>query len=430
MDWMFIFAYFIYVIIVKSLTKDPKLRLREIVYFLLTGLVIAVLAQLWFHEMFLVFVIPKTLFLFFYLYKMESYTVKKAMILICVANVIVTILEIIIMFAFAPIMDLMVDSTLLQMTLFMLAPYGVFMASAALAAMLFAKATKQLRAVINQNKWLQNVLLALGTIIYVADTVLILFTRAEGDYNYNLQEMFGADDFLGTAFAQGVFIGLIALIIFVGIIIFVQLLKSKYNKQLRQQEEENLKTYLTEIEHQYTAMRKFGHDYQNILLSIDSFIREKDYAGLEEYYKSKIKIASEVIAKNSFTLEPLSKIETRELKSILAVKLITAQNMGVDVSFEANEVISSTFVDSIALVRTLSIILDNAIEELERANHGKLSVACIKEKDKINIIVQNTRCPDASKPNEHLGEITEPIPNIILKTTAEKEQLTQILTIM
>lgn len=187
------------------------------------------------------------------------------------------------------------------------------------------------------------------------------------------------------------------LISFISVSFFMISLKLKYEKQRRKDEYEALQLYIAQIETQYTELRKFRHDYQNILTSLEDYIVNKDYDKLKAYYFTKIKSASETIVKNDFSLERLNRIQIREVKSILAAKLMLAQESDIDATFEAEETITEVPVDSIILIRIIGIILDNAIEELRTLKHGKLMVGMFQDHHTITFIAQNTCHPQTPK---------------------------------
>jgi len=218
---------------------------------------------------------------------------------------------------------------------------------------------------------------------------------------------------------------------------------------IREKEIENrtLLYYMDECERQQSVMRKFKHDYQNILISMNSFLDDDDLSGLKQYYTAKIKPASDVIMQGNFSLEQLGKIKVREIKSILAAKLTMAQNLGLDARFEAVDDVDHIPVDSVALVRMLGIILDNAIEELETLGTGQLLVACFKSETSVTFIVQNTcrtdmpsfrqlsqsgfssKGVDRGTGLSNLSELAATYPNITLQTNVVDRNFIQRLII-
>lgn len=239
--------------------------------------------------------------------------------------------------------------------------------------------------------------------------------------------------------------------VLMSLIIFSFYMKSQrkaYETQQKEAEYATMQLYTEEIEKQYTEMRKFRHDYQNILASLDGFIEEKDFSGLKNYYRKKIKPATGHIAENNFKLENLGRIKMRSIKSILASKLIHAQELGIDTTFEAKEDIHSIPMNTVALVRIIGILIDNAIEELQYLeNEGQLLVGFIRDKSSITFIVENTCRIDLARLHQlkevgfstkganrglglsNLSEIIMQAPNLVSETTINNQRFSQKIII-
>ncbi|WYJ96869.1 two-component system, LytTR family, sensor histidine kinase AgrC [Enterococcus sp. DIV0212c] len=187
---------------------------------------------------------------------------------------------------------------------------------------------------------------------------------------------------------------------FISVLTFFMYASSTRNKYEAQQKElEYLanQRYMESMENQFKEISKFRHDYKNILMSMENFIVEKDIEGLNDYYHSVVKTSSQVIEQNNYKLEKLGNIQVRELKSILASKLITAQEKGINTKVEVTEIVDKVNMDSVALVRVLGIFLDNAIEELEYLGSGLLSVALYQDEKAVHVILQNSCREDIPK---------------------------------
>lgn len=208
-----------------------------------------------------------------------------------------------------------------------------------------------------------------------------------------------------------------------------------------------LMEYTESMENQYKEVRKFRHDFQNILNSLDDYVLSEDFTGLKNYYLDEIKPTSKEISDMNFKLTELQNMKQREIKSILALKLITAQNNEIEVDLEIKEVIEDIPLDAIVLVRALGILLDNAIEALEELTIGKLTVAVFKNKQEIQFIIQNDckeHMPSIQQlkkegfstkgENRGLGlsnvkEMLDKYPNVVLKTTIRNQLFSQQLII-
>jgi len=208
----------------------------------------------------------------------------------------------------------------------------------------------------------------------------------------------------------------------------------------------NLQFYLGEIEQQQATIRKFKHDQQNLFSTLDIYVQDNDWDGLKQFYP-KLRDASDIITKNEFALEGLSKIKVREVKNILIAKLVTAQSFEFSTKFEMGEEVDNIPVDPVTMVRMLGIILDNAIEELQFLGKGELNIACFRVEGSVNFAVQNTcrvdilppwqlREPGFSTKGENRGlglsnlyELIDALPNATLMTEVEDGYFTQTLTI-
>lgn len=426
-----LFRYIIALIVVKILIKDGKLRPKEVVYNCLAAVVVAIIrvnsAQI--SPLFYIFV--TMVFLAIYLYRSRLYHLKKMIILVFTAMIITCLADQFIIL-FSHVLQIYNNSLELRILF-----YIFRFALPVIPAILLVKVSGRLRSIINQNQRIQTVLLCAVMFFYIAFHASIAINTDGWLTDYRT-------DILLINIFLFAFVLLISSISFS---LFARSLEDNYEIKRQQDEQRNLEYYMDEIEQQYATTRKFAHDYQNILSSLHNFIEEEDWGGLRQYYTSKIEVASETITKKSFALEGLSKVKVREIKSILAAKLMMAQNMGIESTFEASDEIDSIPADSVALVRMLGIIMDNAIEELAGINGGKLLVGCFKAGNGVTFVVQNTcrpnmpqlyqlKQPGFSTKGEarglglkNLSEIVDSYPNIALNTSIVRGNFIQKIVI-
>lgn len=243
------------------------------------------------------------------------------------------------------------------------------------------------------------------------------------------------------------------LIILISLIVILSLfvgIKGFYNDRdlkIKNNELKSLQNYINETEDAYLEMRKFKHDYINILSSIAGYICDEDMKGLEDYFNKKIAPLNRTLENESLKLASLKNVKATEIKGILTIKTIQAQNKGINIDIEILEEIESISWDTILACRGIGILMDNAIEAAEECNYKKINLALIKkEKSKI-IIIQNTYKDKninlkkiyeqsySTKGNDRglgLSTLKESISkanNIILDTKISEEFFTQIITI-
>jgi len=340
--------------------------------------------------------------------------------------------------AFFPSMRLHRTMTLAQYPLQIILHILFHGALAAVLTLLLVKSTWNLRRAISQNARKQTILLcaSMATLFLVTGTLFVFYSEAatwfEGDWPWPAVLTFA-----------------LMYLLLVGSFFHTRMLRTRYEQQRKETELQSLKHYTEELERQQIAMRKFKHDYQNMLLSISEFVYSGDLQGLQQYYSSSVEAAAEIITKDTSVLDGLGKVKVPEIKSILAAKLMMAQNtdMGIRTMFEANEDIDHISVDSLVLVRMLGIILDNAIEALAELGGGELFVGCYKWEAGITFIVQNTCPPDTPPPQQlwkpgfstkgdnrglglfNLSELADSCPNVTLKTSVREGSFSQELLI-
>lgn len=224
----------------------------------------------------------------------------------------------------------------------------------------------------------------LATVTFISYFVIIVIER-----------FVGQETAMGRA--NSFFIIVYALISALVFLILMYSFQKEYAAKEKQKELFYLKEYTDKLETNYAEMRRFRHDYQNILMSMEDYITADDLEGLNEYFYTKIKKASQVIEQNNFKLSQLSNVKVSEVKSLLASKLTVSQEMGINTEIEVNEQVEEIKADSIILVRSLGIILDNAIEAASAIEGGFVRVAVLKHAGKLMIVTANSCTEDIPK---------------------------------
>ncbi len=285
---------------------------------------------------------------------------------------------------------------------------------------------------------------------FVGSALLLLFL---GDRFANLY--FYVRDY-PEAFKLNMLIQVLVVLVILGFTLGIaSLLSLAQNQKLaletqkKKIEYEALQLYTNELAKQQHEIRKFRHDYINILTSMETYIAADDLPALKTYYHEHIQPTRSLFAKNFSRLDDLQKIEDNAIRSIFTTKLLLAQEKGLDVQLEINETIQlPAAIDPILLIRIIGILLDNAIEELETLSAGKLAVVLFKVHADTLLIIQNTaratieplhqlRKPGFSTKGSERGlglstvdELIAQIPELLLETTSTHQQFAQKLTIL
>lgn len=168
------------------------------------------------------------------------------------------------------------------------------------------------------------------------------------------------------------------------------ILKKEQDFKLKEIQLKNLSEYTNNLENLYMDMRKFRHDYINILSSMAGFIEDRDIDGLEEHFNEHIYPLNKRMNKNNYKLGLLKNILMPEIKGLVSAKVIRAQELGINVVLEILEPIDKINLDIIDLSRCLGILLDNAIEAALDSTEKNLNIAFIKKNMSILIVISNS----------------------------------------
>jgi len=447
--------WFVFFIHFKIITKSSKTELKEIIFFIPSGILLGFLMILrYFDTRFLVLQDFISLgLLIAFLYKSKMYPIKIAVMTAIVVQLLTLINITLSMFFSVALLDLIYFMPGHISFLDLSKPYNwkwnlqeiffqmdfqllifliiIFILLTILFYLLTrAKIIVHFCEKIKMNMELQTSLVIILVLFYfISQSFLMLI----GPHNKLIFREFAWMVFWG---------GLVVATMLFTFIFYAHFLDAKYQLKERENENKFMQIYVNEIENQYTQIRKFRHDYQNILISLESFIVEEEYEELKNYY-NKIKKVSQKITENNFQLEGLKNVKIKEIKSILTIKLMMAQDLGIELTFEACEQIDTIPINSVCLIRMIGIILDNAIEELIELGNGTLLVALFKDKEDITFIASNscrdcipnvqalkeldysTKGRDRGLGLSNLSELALKYPNVLLETIVEEGQFIQ-----
>lgn len=156
-------------------------------------------------------------------------------------------------------------------------------------------------------------------------------------------------------------IGMLVIQIIFSVFIYRATLKIQKDKLTRQQQK-ILISYMNSLENTQKTLRKFKHDYQNMLNSLElSASDDTSHALLKklEHY-SKTKFNKEVL----WRFNDVNNVSDPLLKSIVITKLNKVFQQGYTYHFECTQKITQLpNIDTFDLVRIIGIAYDNAIEE-------------------------------------------------------------------
>ncbi|ASA22380.1 sensor histidine kinase [Paenibacillus donghaensis] len=151
-----------------------------------------------------------------------------------------------------------------------------------------------------------------------------------------------------------------------------------------------LKDYATQLEKIYDEFRGFRHDYANILLTLEEGIYREDWEQVKQVFEQTVKPTGQLMRKNEYSFVKLRNLHISEVKSILAAKIIMAQQMKIDVALEIEEPIHLIQMELISFTRIFSILLDNAIEAAAKTDEAKIWIVLLEDSAVQRIKIQNS----------------------------------------
>ncbi|MFB9768451.1 sensor histidine kinase [Lactiplantibacillus modestisalitolerans] len=159
--------------------------------------------------------------------------------------------------------------------------------------------------------------------------------------------------------------------------------------------------YVQNLESSYQNLRKFRHDYQNILLSLSEYVQTSDDPALKQYFDAVVTKSQQSLTRDFGHFDNLERIQDKSLKAIIQNKFSVARQAGIQVRLEASEPVGQLPIDPVTLARVSGILLDNAIEAVNGLANGQIAVAVIKYPQMVELIFQNT----LRQPIERLDEL-------------------------
>ncbi|MEJ1326506.1 GHKL domain-containing protein [Latilactobacillus sakei] len=165
-------------------------------------------------------------------------------------------------------------------------------------------------------------------------------------------------------------------------------IRQEANDQLVRNQQ--LQDYLVNIEQQYTELRRFKHDYQNILLSLESFAEKGDQQQFKAYYQELLAqrpIQSEI---QGAVIAQLDYLKNDPIRGLVIQKFLAAKQAGVTLKFEMTEPIELATANLLTVIRIIGILLDNAIEQAVQETDQLVSCAFLQSDGLIEITIENT----------------------------------------
>lgn len=153
----------------------------------------------------------------------------------------------------------------------------------------------------------------------------------------------------------------------------------------------NLRTYTSHIEAMYDDLRRFRHDYKNILLSLDGAIQIGNIKQIREIFSHVVQPTNQQLDDRTAVLSHLANIEDLEIKSVVYSKVIAALNDKINTTVEVVDPFKlSNKVELTAALRIISILFDNAINTAKASPTKEVNFSLFTKGQAQYIVVRNS----------------------------------------
>ncbi|MBB1063287.1 GHKL domain-containing protein [Limosilactobacillus fastidiosus] len=153
----------------------------------------------------------------------------------------------------------------------------------------------------------------------------------------------------------------------------------------------NLQTYTSHIESMYDDLRRFRHDYKNILLSLRDAIQTGTIADVRKLFNQIVLPTNDKLGSRTAVLGHLKNIEDLEVKSLVYSKVVTAIDKQINVTVEVVDPIKLPHtVEQVDILRMISILFDNAINAAVQSEKKQINFSFFTKDDAEYIVIGNS----------------------------------------
>ncbi|MFD1455099.1 signal transduction protein [Levilactobacillus lanxiensis] len=172
-------------------------------------------------------------------------------------------------------------------------------------------------------------------------------------FEYSLQSLQDSESYL-------VFLGGIAGTLVVGLSLSTYMLMQTHlqteHTRFQTDQRKFREQYTTELSRQMGAVRKFNHDYQNMLLGLGGYLADQDYDGFRQLYID-IRSGWETSNAADLTIEDLANVPSAALRYQLYHNYLLAQQQGVQLFVKVPEPLTAT----VTTLKDMGRIVDAAL---------------------------------------------------------------------
>lgn len=176
-------------------------------------------------------------------------------------------------------------------------------------------------------------------------------------------------------------------------IIFVYMGRDWQQKQYIMAQQTSLRQqtiYLEKMEQIQAELRKFRHDFQNMMAGMYLQAKEGDLDAIQDFIQEVTGAFDRQAGDQIKLMNQLGNIHAMEVKSILLEKLIEMQQEEIVCILEVLSPFEGTRMRGIDLCRCLGILLDNAMEEVRGKKDGRIYLMISSQNGCTTFRIENT----------------------------------------
>lgn len=176
------------------------------------------------------------------------------------------------------------------------------------------------------------------------------------------------------------------------VILFVYMRVNRQHQKIKEKQIEfqALQNYTQSLEQSYNTLRKFRHDYKNLMISLDALLDEGDFAAIQKFIKQDMQVEANKLLATRNNLDDLSKLNISPLKGLILAKLWQVDPQQIEVKLEINQPVDQLKMEPIDCVKVVGILLDNANEAVQEVGSGQIRLTCFQLQHSVHLIIDNT----------------------------------------
>ncbi len=163
-----------------------------------------------------------------------------------------------------------------------------------------------------------------------------------------------------------------------------------YNRQINKKKIEMLEKYTQDLENSHLKLRKFKHDYKNLLLLIDSLLKEQKYSQAQLYLKELNDYSTDEMMSTVSSYSDIDNIKHDQFKYLLLEKIFKMIKEDILFHFECKQQMSKFNINDFDAVRLIGILLDNAIEATLEIEKKQVNIVVNQVDETLEITIENT----------------------------------------